>query len=80
MGEGGREAARAGGVRSEHGARRRLTLSPGHPVRGSCLSGEVGYEVTAPFRRANHCHCSRCRKHSGSAAWLQRFEERPHRR
>jgi hypothetical protein len=22
--------------------------------------------VTAPFRRANHCHCSRCRKHSGT--------------
>ena len=27
------------------------------------------FEVVAPFRRANLCHCSRCRKHAG-AAWL----------
>jgi hypothetical protein len=26
----------------------------------------VRFELTAPFRRANHCHCSRCRKHSGA--------------
>ena len=24
------------------------------------------FEVTAPFLWANHCHCSRCRKHSGA--------------
>ena len=35
-------------------------------VSGSCLCGGVRFEVTAPFRRANHCHCSRCRKHSGT--------------
>jgi hypothetical protein len=35
-------------------------------VRGSCLCGGVQYEVTLPFRRANHCHCSLCRKHSGT--------------
>ena len=35
-------------------------------VTGSCLCRGVRYEVTKPFRRANHCHCSRCRKHSGS--------------
>ena len=45
--------------------------SPEHPVRGSCLCGGVRYEVTAPFRRANYCHCSRCRKHSGGAALAQ---------
>ena len=33
-------------------------------VTGSCLCGGVRFEVTLPFRRANHCHCSRCRKHS----------------
>ena len=38
------------------------------PVRGSCLCGGVRYEVTMPFRRANYCHCSRCRKHSGAGA------------
>lgn len=42
-----------------------------HPVRGSCLCGGVRYEVTAPFLRANFCHCSRCRKHTGAAASTQ---------
>lgn len=45
--------------------------SPERPVRGSCLCGGVRYEITAPFRRANYCHCSRCRKHSGGAALAQ---------
>lgn len=40
-------------------------------VRGSCLCGGVRYEVTGPFLRAGHCHCSRCRKHSGAAASTQ---------
>jgi hypothetical protein len=35
-------------------------------IRGGCLCGGVRFEVTLPFRRANHCHCSRCRKHSGT--------------
>ena len=35
-------------------------------VTGACLCGGVRFELTQPFRRANHCHCSRCRKHSGS--------------
>jgi hypothetical protein len=35
-------------------------------VTGSCLCGGVRFEVTLPFRRSNHCHCSRCRKHSGA--------------
>jgi hypothetical protein len=40
-------------------------------VRGSCLCGGVTFEVTLPFRRANHCHCSRCRKHSGAFGLTQ---------
>lgn len=36
------------------------------PVRGSCLCGGVRFELTKPFRRVNHCHCSRCRKESGA--------------
>jgi hypothetical protein len=31
----------------------------------------VRFEILAPFRRANYCHCSRCRKHSGAAASAQ---------
>jgi hypothetical protein len=45
--------------------------SPTAPVRGRCLCGGVRYEVTAPFLRANFCHCSRCRKHTGAAASTQ---------
>ena len=43
----------------------------GDPVKGSCLCGGVRYEVTGPFLRAGHCHCSRCRKHSGAAVCTQ---------
>lgn len=41
------------------------------PLRGSCLCGGVRFEVTAPFLWANHCHCSRCRKHSGAFGGTQ---------
>ena len=45
--------------------------SPENPIHGSCLCGGVRFEVTAPFRWANHCHCSRCRKHSGAFGGTQ---------
>ena len=41
------------------------------PVIGSCLCGGVRFELTQPFRRASHCHCSRCRKHSGAFGLTQ---------
>src|SRR5436305_10740675 len=40
-------------------------------VRGSCLCGGVRFEATPPFRIAVHCHCSRCRKHSGTFGLTQ---------
>lgn len=40
-------------------------------IRGSCLCGGVRFEVDAPFRRVNVCHCSRCRKHSGAHGLVQ---------
>ncbi len=40
-------------------------------VGGGCLCGGVRFEVELPFRRANHCHCSRCRKHSGTFGLTQ---------
>jgi hypothetical protein len=40
-------------------------------VRGSCLCGGVRFEVEPPFRIALHCHCSRCRKHSGTFGLTQ---------
>jgi hypothetical protein len=40
-------------------------------IRGSCLCGGVRFEVAPPFIRAGHCHCERCRKHSGTAVCTQ---------
>jgi hypothetical protein len=36
-------------------------------LRGSCLCGGVTYRVAEPFRSFILCHCSRCRKDTGSA-------------
>lgn len=36
-------------------------------IRGSCLCGGVRFEVDPPFESFVNCHCSRCRKASGSA-------------
>jgi hypothetical protein len=40
-------------------------------LTGSCLCGGVRFEVDLPFLRANHCHCSLCRKHSGTFGLTQ---------
>jgi hypothetical protein len=36
-------------------------------LRGSCLCGAVRYEVGDSFRYAANCHCSQCRRTTGSA-------------
>lgn len=36
-------------------------------VGGSCLCGEVTYQFTGPVKVFQYCHCSRCRKFTGSA-------------
>jgi hypothetical protein len=36
-------------------------------VAGSCLCGEVAYEVTGPALRMVNCHCSRCRRGRSAA-------------
>ena len=35
-------------------------------IRGSCLCGNVPYEIRGPLGRSTHCHCSRCRKVHGA--------------
>lgn len=35
-------------------------------LRGSCLCGAVKYEVSGEPTRFLHCHCSRCRKATGT--------------
>ena len=36
-------------------------------ISGSCLCGSVTFAVRPPFSAFRYCHCSRCRKASGSA-------------
>jgi len=36
-------------------------------ANGSCLCGEVTYEITGNLGVFQYCHCSRCRKFTGSA-------------
>jgi len=36
-------------------------------MKGSCLCGTVGYEIDPPITLFQYCHCSRCRKVTGSA-------------
>jgi len=36
-------------------------------IRGSCLCGEVSYQVTGPYDFAWNCHCSQCRRAHGAA-------------
>jgi hypothetical protein len=35
-------------------------------LKGSCLCGAVTYSVTGEPKRFYHCHCSRCRKVTGT--------------
>ena len=36
-------------------------------VQGSCLCGEVRYEIAGGLRSITNCHCSMCRKAHGAA-------------
>ncbi|MCP4177674.1 MAG: GFA family protein [bacterium] len=36
-------------------------------MKGSCLCGKVEYQIKPPYKFFNYCHCSRCRKSTGSA-------------
>jgi len=39
----------------------------GEEFRGGCLCGETTFQVSGPFYAFHWCHCSRCRKDTGSA-------------
>lgn len=36
-------------------------------VKGACLCGKVQYTATGPFSAFHICHCSQCRRSTGSA-------------
>jgi hypothetical protein len=40
---------------------------PSSKVTGSCLCGQVIYELSGNLGVFQYCHCSRCRKFTGSA-------------
>jgi hypothetical protein len=40
-------------------------------LTGGCLCGGVRFEITAPLGAASYCHCSRCRRRTGTAASAQ---------
>lgn len=35
-------------------------------ISGACLCGAVQYQVSGPWLRFVHCHCSRCRRATGT--------------
>jgi hypothetical protein len=41
------------------------------PLTGGCLCGGVRFEVAEPLVSAGYCHCTRCRRRTGTAASVQ---------
>ncbi len=41
---------------------------PETKLHGSCLCGDVAFEIDGPFPNLYQCHCSLCRKQGGSAS------------
>lgn len=37
------------------------------PIEGACLCGTVRYRITGEIKAFQYCHCSRCRRFTGSA-------------
>jgi hypothetical protein len=60
-------------IRVRHVVQASMTRSPqttetnDMSVRGGCLCGIVEFEADLPFTKFVKCHCSRCRRASGSA-------------
>jgi hypothetical protein len=39
-----------------------------HAISGTCLCGQVRYEVTEPFEASSYCHCTRCQRRTGTGS------------
>jgi len=46
--------------------RPQLSVNSSRTLRGACLCGCIRYEVADEFQYAMNCHCSDCRKATGS--------------
>ena len=44
---------------------------PDLPLTGGCLCGGVRFEIDEPRGTASYCHCTRCRRRTGTAASAQ---------
>ena len=42
---------------------------------GACLCGQVSYQVSGPFQAFHICHCSQCRRSTGTAHASNIFTE-----
>jgi len=42
-------------------------MSQQQSIAGSCLCGEVRFEIRPPLSGFRYCHCSRCQKATGAA-------------
>jgi hypothetical protein len=47
-------------------------------IAGTCLCGTVRYVLTGPILSFQYCHCSRCRKFTGSAHAANLFTRPEH--
>lgn len=47
------------------------------PISGACLCGRVKYRVRGPFSAFHLCHCSQCRRSTGSAHAANIFADDP---
>lgn len=43
----------------------------GAPITGGCLCGGVRYEIRESLLAMTYCHCTRCRRRTGTAASVQ---------
>lgn len=41
------------------------------PLTGGCMCGGVRFEITEPLVSSGYCHCTRCRRRTGTAASIQ---------
>ena len=47
-------------------------------VEGECLCGAIRFRAVGPWLRFVHCHCSRCRRATGSGHATNLFAAREH--
>jgi hypothetical protein len=60
----------AGAPASPGASLRPVSASSDLPLTGRCMCGAVRFEIDRPLVWAGYCHCSRCRRRTGTTAAL----------